>query len=281
MTDTAKVDGKFAAGTQVQLDAVRAKLAAVNADLEAISGKVPHAALRVTLSNPEPGDQEVLDRQADLERQLHLLRQAERAAEQAERMRQAGAAYQSDAARHRALQQHLGRMHKSAMKFSAAATNANSALVDMLDAARSAYATLPAPMQRSNAGPLTSGYLSRIARGELGRLDAHNPYDARLFHHAPWTGELRKGSGWIILAELVQQHVDGLKAMAARYAIPDPDAEPAAEPVQPAEAPAATDVPETANTATAGHDAPPPAPRKPVPPLNLSINLSSVPMEPA
>lgn len=229
MSDTPKIAGRFASQSEADLAAVRDKLAETEARLEAIAGKVPHASLRHVLGNPEPGDDEILAEQASLEQQLDRLRQALGAAEAADALRQAGAQYSADAARQRALGQHLGRIHKSAMRFSAAATNMNAALVDMLDAARSAFATLPPAMQRTNSGPISPSYLSRIARAEIARHDAANPLDARLFDRAPWAEDLKRGGGkWVSLADLVADHVGKLKDMAAKLAVQNP-AEPKPE----------------------------------------------------
>jgi hypothetical protein len=272
-----RVDGgKFAAETTAQLGAVRAKLADVDRQLADISGKVPHAALRVTLGNPEPGDQEVLDHQADLERQLHVLRQAESAALRMEEDRKSAVAYQSDAARHRALLQHLSRMHKASMRFSTASENANSALCEMLDAGRAAFAVMPPSMQRNHSGPVSPSYLARLARAEIGRLDANNPLDARLFQHAPWVQDLRRGNGWITLVGLIQEHTENLKDMAEKLALPDPAAEPpetALVVAEPAPAPIVKPTPLDRILENASK----PRSSQTAADLDLSVNRSSVP----
>ena len=226
-------DTKFAAATQRDLAAVQAKIAETEVRLEAISTRVPHASLRHVLGNPEPGDDEILAEQASLEQQLHRLRHALAAAEQAEADRLAGQQYSADTARHKALVQHLARMTKAALRVAAHSQNITSAVQELQDAARSAFACLPAHMQRNNASPLSPGYLARICRAEIGRNDANAPLGSRLFDAAPWSADLRRGNGWISLADLIAQHVEGLKRMAEGLRVKDPAAvepPPSAEP---------------------------------------------------
>jgi hypothetical protein len=166
------------------------------------------------------------------------------------------------------------------MRFSVATENANSALVEMLDAARSAFPLMPPSMQRNHSGPITPAYLSRIARAEIARLDSRNPYEARLFHHAPWAEDLKRGGGkWATLPELVEHHVNNLKDIAGKLAMPDPEA-PVPEPVavEPAPAPIVRDTPLDKIMANSVRPSEKKPARKPVPPLDTRVNLSSHPM---
>ena len=272
--------GQFRSPEQTAIARVEALLAANEKALEEIGRELPQLYLRRVEGTERAADAEVEARHTTLVAERDKLRLALAAAQQNQDARAAANRFKEDASRQRALAQHLSRLHRCAMKFMAAAQNMNAALVEMMDAARSAYAVLPPKLQLQNSGPLSPGYLARIARATLAVVDMRNPENARLFHHSPWHEDLRLGGGkWATLPEIVLKHTTALREMAERHRVPDPDpatvpeVEPAAEAVEAPEAPPATTTPETAPSE-------PPAPRKPPPPLNLSINLSSSPMEP-
>lgn len=229
MTDTATINGRYVAETERDLAAVRAKLAENDAAVDALASTLPAVMLREALNKLEPGDAEQLEKHKSLVEQRDRLRMAEQAAIQAESDRVAINAYKEDASRQRALSQKLSAMRRASEKMSSAFAAGHAAYCDMMSAARAANSLLPAPQRRfayDLNGPLSSYWLSRMARAELCRHDQIGG-DSIFGRNAPWLEDIRRreDGSLIPLPEILGRHLDNLKAEAAGYTLKDP-AEP-------------------------------------------------------
>ena len=248
-------NGQFASQEQTDLEAVRGKIAAVDAEIEAMAADLPAVELRDVMGRPEPGDGDLLSKHQGLVRELDKLRRAEQAALQAVADREVEQKRTAMAARSHAFEQHLSAAAKEMLKTQVAMTNMYSAYARALDAVNSALACLPPGPMAARGGPgasvLNPRYCARLMQVHLVKLQRELTGE----EPAAWllktgTLEFEGARGHLPdLKELIEADITGLKKLAAR------------------------------DWAAADAALPPPK-RQPVEPLELVINASSVPFSP-
>jgi hypothetical protein len=174
----AAAKGQFKPKSLVQLEQVRAKLAAVNDEVARLEADADKIALAAALDdNPSTGFAAISSLQEARARR-DMLQRAEVAALAAENARLAALRSAADKARDRALAQHFATLEREAAIAADACATLQTAFAKMAAAQSSASALLPARLRQElsgQLGALTIEYLRMLTNQEIGRLGRGSP----------------------------------------------------------------------------------------------------------
>src|SRR5262249_25997575 len=166
---------------------IRTKLSTAREAAQELRAQYPQLALEV--ASDEPGAIERMEAlKGNINRaedEVRLLETALQLAEKKEAERAAEAEAKADAARVRALAQHLGKMRVCAQQFERGLQEMSEGWAGMLDAYRRARALIPAPKDVSALNAVSPTRLSKLCTDEIQRIAYATEHPSQIKHPLP------------------------------------------------------------------------------------------------
>jgi hypothetical protein len=209
----------FQSAEQQQLDTVEARLLAVEADLQAVEGAAPAAALRVHTGTPEDGDADLLARLPVLRAECASLYMARDAATQAEADRLELARLRALASSARAAQQHLSKWQSELENAALHGSNMQRAYERAAAAGRSALAAMPPKMRVQYMLTLAPKRAKRLLMIETHQVAKRAGQDPVIPEMLGWSEDVK---GWAsgqvpTLQTLLMRDVEPIRAQLRQF----------------------------------------------------------------